>query len=348
MADNVLSLQCPIPLDEYPYVVMAHGGGGRLSHQLIEQMITPALENPLLDGHDGAVIEAGQGKIAYTTDSYVVHPLFFPGGDIGKLAVYGTVNDLAMCGAVPHYLSRGFIIEEGFSMETLWHVLVSIGAAARQTGVQVVTGDTKVVDRNKGDGIYINTSGIGFVGTEIRIAPGRIKKGDKIIISGDIGRHGMCIMSRREGLAFESEIASDCAPLHEVVADLIDNVDVHCLRDLTRGGLVSALLEIAAASKTHMQITDEQVPVRPDVTSACEILGLDPMYVANEGRFIAIVPGDHADRTVDVLRRHPVAHNARIIGTVKPGTPGTAVACNAFGGRRILSMFSGEQLPRIC
>ncbi|MBN1996960.1 hydrogenase expression/formation protein HypE [candidate division KSB1 bacterium] len=327
---------------------MGHGGGGRLSHQLIEQMIAPALKNPYLDGHDGAVLGPVDGKIAYTTDSYVVNPLFFPGGDIGKLAVYGTVNDLAMCGALPRYLSLGFIIEEGFSMNTLWKILVSIGIAARETGVQVVTGDTKVVDKNKGDGIYINTSGIGVVPHNLRIAPDQVKTGDKIIISGDIGRHGMCIMSQREGLSFESDISSDCAPLAGVTAELVQNVNVHCMRDLTRGGLVSALLEIAGVSKTYMEITEEHVPVNSNVAGACEILGLDPMHVANEGRFIVFVPPVDAQRTVQILQQHDIAQHARIIGTVANGTPGSAVACNAFGGRRILSMFSGEQLPRIC
>ena len=273
------SFVCPIPIQQYPQVLLAHGGGGTLTHQLIEKMFLPAFGNPLLGArHDGAVFDAPGHRMAFTTDSYVVRPLFFPGGDIGALAVNGTVNDLAMCGARPLYLSAGFIIEEGLPMDTLWRVVQSMKRAADDAGVQLVTGDTKVVDRGKGDGIFINTSGIGAVRPGPAIVPSSVRAGDRILLSGDIGRHGIAIMAVREGLEFETTITSDCAPLAGIVAALLDaGIDIHCMRDLTRGGLASTLVEIAEATALQCEIEEVSVPVREEVRAACEILGFDPL-----------------------------------------------------------------------
>jgi len=341
---------CPAPIAQYPQVLLAHGGGGRLMHQLIERVFLSAFSNPLLDtGHDAAVLEVGAARIAFTTDSYVVRPLFFPGGTIGTLAVNGTVNDLAMAGARPLALSAGFIIEEGLAVETLQRVVASMQAAAVEAGVAIVTGDTKVVDRGKGDGVFINTAGVGVVEHGLRIAPASVRAGDAVILSGDIGRHGMAIMAVREGLQFESAIESDCAPLSAPVLDLVSSgVDVHCLRDITRGGLASALNEIAGSAKVGMTIDERPVPVREDVRGACEILGFDPMYVANEGRFIVFAPEHQADRVVEVLRRHPISGDACIIGRVTLEQPGLVVVRSFLGAMRVLDMLSGEQLPRIC
>ncbi len=340
---------CPTPLGRYSTVLLAHGGGGRLMHQLLEQVFMSAFRNPALETrHDAAVLDLGGGRLAFTTDSYVVRPLFFPGGDIGTLAVNGTVNDLAMGGARPRYLSAGFIIEEGLPIDTLERVVASMRDAARAAGVEIVTGDTKVVDRGKGDGIFINTAGIGAVEHELRIAPSSVRPGDAVILSGDIGRHGMAIMAVREGLEFESAIESDCAPVAEPVLDLFaGGIDVHCLRDLTRGGLASGLNEIAQAAGVSFSIDERQVPVREDVRGACEILGFDPLYVANEGRFVAFVPEDQADRAVAILRRHPVAAGSVVIGRTTSG--GELVTLRSvLGASRIVDMLSGEQLPRIC
>jgi hydrogenase expression/formation protein HypE len=344
------SLNCPIPIRDYPNVLLAHGSGGKLMHDLIERMIVPAFSSPLLNTrHDGAVFGINQARLAFTTDSYVVHPLFFPGGDIGKLAVCGTVNDLAMSGAQPMYLSVSFIIEEGLPMETLWRVIESMKQTAAAAGVQIVTGDTKVVDRGKGDGIFINTSGIGIEVSANPINPQRVQIGDAVILSGDLGRHGMAIMAVREGLAFESTIESDCAPLAAPVLKLIEaGMDIHCLRDLTRGGLASGLVEIAETANVHVHFDETVIQVREDVRGACEILGLDPMYVANEGRFVAFVaPGD-AERAVELLRTLDVCENAAIIGYVNNDSPGQVTMRSSIGANRIVDMLSGEQLPRIC
>ena len=273
---DAAGFSCPIPIAQYPHVLLGHGGGGQLMHQLIEKMFVPAFSNPRLDArHDGAVFETGAGRLAFTTDSYVVRPLFFPGGDIGTLAVNGTVNDLAMCGARARFLSAGFILEEGLPMETLWRIVQSMQRAARDAGVELVTGDTKVVDRGKGDGVFINTAGIGIVSAPHSIAPASVQPGDAVLVSGDLGRHGMAIMAVRENLSFESAIESDCAPLVEPVMTLLEEgIDVHCLRDLTRGGLASALVEIAEASQLSIAIDETLIPVREDVRGACEILGL--------------------------------------------------------------------------
>jgi hydrogenase expression/formation protein HypE len=341
---------CPVPISDYPEVLLAHGGGGRLMAQLIDKMFVGAFDNPLLrQGHDGTVVEAGSGRLAFTTDSYVVRPLFFPGGDIGTLAVNGTVNDLAMCGARPRWLSAGFILEEGLRMETLWRVVQSMARAASSAGVCIVTGDTKVVDRGKGDGLYVNTAGIGSLEHPLDIGPREVRPGDAVLSSGDVGRHGIAIMSVREGLQFETTIESDCAPLTEPVQALLEaGVRVHCLRDLTRGGLAAAANEIAAAAGIEVALDEAAVPVREDVRGACEMLGLDPLYVANEGRFVAFVAPEDADRALALLRGHPGSQGACRIGEVRAGAPGLVTLRSRIGVARVLDLLSGEQLPRIC
>jgi hydrogenase expression/formation protein HypE len=341
---------CPAPLGQYPTVLLAHGGGGRLMHQLLERVFVTAFANPHLDTrHDAAVLDLGTSRVAFTTDSYVVHPLFFPGGDIGTLAVNGTVNDLAMGGARPRYLSAGFILEEGLPLETLERVVASMRAAATTAGVAIVTGDTKVVDRGKGDGVFVNTAGIGTVEHGLCVQPSSVRPGDAIILSGDIGRHGMAIMAVREGLEFESAIESDCAPVAAPVLALFSGgIEVHCLRDLTRGGLASALNEIAQGAGAAMTIDERRVAVREDVRGACEILGFDPLYVANEGRFVAFVPAGQADAALSILQRHDVSAAAQVIGHVASGPSGLVSLRSAIGATRIVDMLSGEQLPRIC
>ena len=340
---------CPLPIAEYPQILLAHGGGGKFMHDLIETMFVPAFANSLLgERHDGAVFDVGPSRLAFTTDSYVVNPLFFPGGDIGSLAVFGTVNDLAMCGARPLYLSVGFIIEEGFETEKLWRVVQSMKIAADIAGVDLVTGDTKVVDRGKGDGIFINTAGVGVIDHEMTIGPKQVRTGDAIILSGDIGRHGIAIMAAREGLEFESAIESDCAPLAEIVSELInDGIEIHCMRDLTRGGLASALVEITEASGHPIGISEAAIPIREDVRGACEILGFDPLYLANEGRFVLFVPELYVDHTLKILSSHAVGKQAARIGRVSEGRAGVTLQ-SRIGASRIVDMFTGEQLPRIC
>ncbi len=343
-------MTCPMPISQYPQVLMAHGGGGRLMQQLIETMFLSAFANPLSEErHDGAIIEVGGQRLAFTTDSYVVRPLFFPGGDIGTLAINGTVNDLAMCGARPRWLSAGFILEEGLPMETLWAVVRSMRDAAARADVRLVTGDTKVVDKGKGDGLYINTAGIGTVAPGVRVAPSRVQPGDVVLVNGDVGRHGMAIMSLREGLEFETTIESDCAPLVELVMGLLDaGVDVHCLRDLTRGGLSAALNEIAQTARVQIHVDETAIPVTEEVKGACEILGLDPLYVANEGRLVAFVSETDAERALRLLRVHPLGARAARIGRVSGETPGLVTMKSRIGATRVLDLLSGEQLPRIC
>jgi hydrogenase expression/formation protein HypE len=345
-----MTTQCPIPIQQYPHVLLAHGGGGKLMQNLIEQVFLPSFRNPFLESrHDGAVLEIGSERLAFTTDSYVVRPLFFPGGDIGTLAINGTVNDLAMCGARPLYLSAGFIIEEGLPMETLWRVTQSMRAAAEAAGVQIVTGDTKVVDRGKGDGLYINTAGIGRVESALNISPASVRAGDVILLSGDIGRHGMAIMAVREGLAFESTIQSDCAPLVGPVMRLLAaGIEVHCLRDATRGGLASALVEIAEAAQARVQIDEAAIAVAEEVRGACEILGLDPLYVANEGRFVAFVRANDVEHALEVLRSVSVSAGAAIIGRVLEQGSSLVTLRSRIGAMRVVDMLSGEPLPRIC
>ncbi len=341
---------CPLPIGTYPNVMLAHGGGGKLTHQLIESLFLPLFRNPALASrHDGAVLDFGPGKLAFTTDSYVVHPLFFPGGDIGTLAVNGTVNDLAMCGARPLYLSTGFIMEEGLAMDTLRRITESMSRAAKEARVEMVTGDTKVVDRGKGDGLYVNTAGVGVVQAAHPVAPASIRPGDAVLLSGDIGRHGIAIMAVRENLAFETTIESDCAPVADVVLALLDaGIEIHCLRDLTRGGMASALVELAEAARLHIGIQENSIPVREDVRGACEILGFDPLYVANEGRFLAIVAPHDAERALVLLRSHPLGQGASLVGSVSAEPPGLVTMRSSIGASRIVDMLTGEQLPRIC
>jgi hydrogenase expression/formation protein HypE len=343
------TLSCPLPISDYPTVTLAHGGGGKLMHQLIEKMILPAFNNSLLETrHDGAVFDLGGARLAFTTDSYVVNPLFFPGGDIGSLAINGTVNDLSMCGARPVYLSCGLILEEGLAMETLWAVVQSLKQSAEIAGVQLVTGDTKVVDRGKGDGVFINTAGVGVIEHGLTIAPSSVREGDVVLLSGDVGRHGIAIMAMRQGLEFESAIESDCAPLNGAVQKLISGgLDVHCLRDLTRGGLGTTLIEIAEATGLQILIDELKIPVRDDVAGACEVLGFDPLYLANEGRMIVFVPESEAARALELLRGDPHTAGAVEIGRVSSGG-GLVKMKSRIGTTRIIDMLSGEQLPRIC
>ncbi|MFA6109097.1 MAG: hydrogenase expression/formation protein HypE [Candidatus Latescibacterota bacterium] len=347
---GAVSLACPVPLRDYPRVLLAHGGGGRLMADLIERIFLPAFDNPYLRRqHDGAVVPLAGVRVALSTDSYVVSPLFFPGGDIGTLAVNGTVNDLAMCGARPLYLTAGFIIEEGLPMEQLTRVAGSMRRAALAAGVALVTGDTKVVERGKGDGLFINSAGIGLVAGDLEIGPERVVPGDAILLSGDVGRHGVAIMARREGLEFESTVTSDCAPLAGPVLALLEaGIEVHCLRDLTRGGLATALVEITESAGLTTAIQEQEIEVTAEVQGACEILGLDPLYVANEGRFVAFVPEAEADRAREILAADPVTAGARIVGRVIDRGAGGVVLENRFGTRRALDRLSGEQLPRIC
>ncbi len=348
-----VGLTCPIPISDYPNVLMAHGGGGRLMHQLIERIFATAFGlAPSGERHDSAVLDFTQqpaARLAFTTDSFVVKPLFFPGGDIGSLAVNGTVNDLAMSGARPHSLSAGFILEEGLPVETLWRIACSMRTAADAAGVRIVTGDTKVVDRGKGDGVYINTAGVGVVEGIRTIGPSQVRPGDTVILSGDIGRHGMAIMATREGLEFETTIESDCAPLAGAVSRLLDGgIDVHCMRDLTRGGLASGLVEIADSAGVEIRIDERAILVREQVAAACEILGLDPMYVANEGCFVAFVPAHDAERAVELLRQDAACTEAGVIGTVADGRDPLVILRSRIGSERIVDLLSGEQLPRIC
>jgi len=349
MTARIDELVCPVPAAPQQ-VLLAHGGGGRLMRRLIEELIVPALgDDPLLRTlHDGAVMTVDGTRLAFTTDSYVVRPLIFPGGDIAQLAVNGTVNDLAMCGARPLALSAGLIVEEGLPLALLRRLMESLGTAAAAAGVHIVTGDTKVVDRGKGDGLFINTAGVGLVVAAQPVEPARVCPGDAVILSGDIGRHGIAIMASREGLAFETTIESDCAPLGDPVLRLLEaGIDVHCLRDLTRGGLGAALVEIARTAGRRIEIQESAIPVRPDVHAACELLGLEPLYVANEGRFIAFVAPDGADRALAILRSHRLGEGAARIGEV--GGDGTDVVMTGpLQTARVVDLPSGEQLPRIC
>jgi hydrogenase expression/formation protein HypE len=341
---------CPAPILDHKTIVLGHGSGGRLSHQLMQKVVLPAFQNDILDAqHDGAIFSVDGSRLAFSTDSYIVHPIFFPGGDIGELAVNGTVNDLAMCGARPLYLSASLIIEEGLSMDELWRILCSMRNAADAAGVSLVTGDTKVVDRGKGDKIFINTSGIGVVPQGVQIDPTRAAIGDVVILSGPIAAHGMAIMSVREGLEFESPIESDTAALHGLVETMFRaSSRIHVLRDPTRGGVASALNEIAEKSRSGILIRESSIPVSSDVQGACEILGLDPLYVANEGKLLAFVDRLDADRLLTAMRAHPLGSDSVIIGEVVDDHPGMVVMQTRIGGNRVVDMLSGEQLPRIC
>ncbi len=343
-------LTCPIPLSEYPKILLAHGGGGRLTHQLIERMFEPSFDNPLLRPlHDGAVFSLNGQRLAFTTDSYVVHPPFFPGGDIGRLSVFGTANDLAMCGARPLFISCGLILEEGLPMDELWALILSIRQAADEAGVQVITGDTKVVEHGKGDAVFINTSGIGEVLAGVDVGPHRLQPGDEVLISGPIGLHGVAIMAVRENLGLETALQSDSGPVFPLVEALAqEGLDIHMLRDPTRGGVASALNETARQGGVGVVIEEEAIPVPPEVEGACEILGLDPLHVANEGNFIAVVAEGQGERALSVLRGHPLGREAARIGRTVADHPGVVVVRTALGSQRVLDMMSGEQLPRIC
>ncbi len=342
---------CPRPLDIHATVQMAHGGGGRLMRDLVHEVFLAAFagRGPNQPPHDSAVVSVGGIRLAFTTDSFVVSPLFFPGGDIGKLAVFGTVNDLAMAGAKPRWLSAAFVLEEGFPLETLRRIVASMQAAAQQAGVEIVTGDTKVVDRGKGDGVYVNTAGIGIVPPGVDVSPQRVRPGDAVFVSGDLGRHGIAILSVREGLAFEGALASDCAPLAGLVERLAAlGADLHCLRDLTRGGLAAALNEIALDAKVGIALDEEAIPVAEPVAGACELLGLDPLYVANEGRLVAFVSAEAADRAWEILAAWSGDSRPARIGRVSAEHPGIVAVRNALGGQRIVDLLAGEPLPRIC
>jgi hydrogenase expression/formation protein HypE len=329
---------------------MGHGGGGRLTAELISSVFAPALHNEALDRlADAAVVTAGGARLALTTDAYVVSPLFFPGGDIGALAVHGTVNDLACAGAVPCYLTAAFVIEEGMAIADLARIAESMAAAARAAGVTVVAGDTKVVDRGRGDGVFITTAGVGVVRDGVDIGPDRARPGDAVLVSGPIGQHGVAVMSVREGLQFGSPIVSDTAPVHGLAAVLFDaGIEVHVLRDPTRGGVAAVLNEICVASRVGVVVDESTVPVDPAVRSACALLGLDPMQVANEGRLVAVVAGADGQRAVDVLRACRGGERAVAIGQVVVAHPGMVVGRTAIGGTRIIDMPLGELLPRIC
>ncbi|WP_397428888.1 hydrogenase expression/formation protein HypE [Pseudofrankia sp. BMG5.37] len=346
---------CPAPLRDSPTIVMGHGGGGAMSAELVEHLFLPAFgEAAATELDDCAVLAVGSARLAFSTDSYVVHPLFFPGGSIGELAVNGTVNDLAMSGAMPLCLSTAFILEEGTPLADLARIATAMGAAARRAGVRLVTGDTKVVDAGHGHGVFVNTAGIGLIADGVDIRPARVRPGDAVLVSGDLGVHGIAVLSCREGLEFGTALESDTAPLHGLVATMLDrdssgqHPDVHALRDPTRGGLAASLNEIARAAGVGIDIVERSVPVPAAVADACGILGLDPLYVANEGKLVAFVARDDADRVLAAMRRHPNGRGAALIGTVVEDHPAMVVARTAFGATRVVDLPVGEQLPRIC
>jgi hydrogenase expression/formation protein HypE len=348
-ARTIAELSCPSPLPARETVLLGHGSGGKLSAELIRDVFLPALANPVLSRlNDQAILNVNGQRLAFSTDSFVIKPLFFPGGDIGSLAVHGTINDLAMGGAKPLFLSAGFIIEEGFSIGQLRRVVGSMRQAAEAAGVQIVTGDTKVVEKGKGDGLFINTTGVGTVEPGIDLSADRARPGDKVLLSGTIGDHGIAILAQREGLEFETTLQSDSAALHTLSLAIVSTGGgVRCMRDPTRGGLSSALNEIASQSKVRIELEERAIPVRTDVASACELLGLDPLYVANEGKLIAIVDPSGADAALGAMQRHPLGRDSQIIGTVTAGSPLVTMR-TALGTTRIVDMLAGDQLPRIC
>jgi len=347
---DVPQLACPAPIVEPGIVTLGHGSGGKLTNDLIRRVMLPAFRNPILEAmEDQAIFPVEAGRLALTTDSFVVSPIFFPGGDIGDLAVNGTINDLAMGGAMPLYLSAAFIIEEGFPVAHLERVVASMQRAASAAGAQIVTGDTKVVERGHGDGIYVNTTGVGLVAPGVEVSVGGARPGDRVLVSGSIAQHGMAIMACREGLSFDVDLASDTAALHGLVqAMLTASREVHVLRDPTRGGLASTLNEIAQASRVSIELDEEALPLQPEVEGLCEILGLDPLYVANEGKLIAVVPPSAADAVLAAMRAHPLGARAAIIGEVRADLPGVVYLRTCVGGTRVVDMPAGDQLPRIC
>jgi len=345
------TFSCPVPFGEKEVITLAHGSGGTETSRLIEQIFLPAFTNEYLDMmHDGALLNLPSNHIVITTDSYVVQPIFFPGGDIGKLAITGTVNDLAMCGAKPYCLSCGFIIEEGFLQSDLKRIVASMQKEARAQSTQIVAGDTKVIERQTGTNLFLNTSGIGIKMVDYPINPRQIQPGDAILVSGDIGRHGMAVMAAREGLSFSSPLISDCASLVDIVQALVqESIPLHCLRDATRGGLATVLLELAEAAKMELAVSEESIPICQSVQSACEMLGFDPLYVANEGCFVAFVPVHHAEHALQIIRKFPEGAHASMIGHViaQSAAPGVKMK-NSFGSSRYLYKLVGNQLPRIC
>ncbi len=345
-----LNATCPIPITEYDKILLAHGGGGTMSNKLIEKMFSAEFDNEYLSQmHDGAVFQTKKGRMAFSTDSFVVQPIFFPGGNIGELAVYGTVNDIACCGAIPEYLSLGFILEEGLPMEDLWKIVQSIKIAADKADVKIITGDTKVVEKGKGDKIFINTSGVGFVKDGVNISPQNCKVGDKIIVSGNIADHGICIMSLRAGLEFETKIESDTAPLNHMVQEILEVSDnINVLRDPTRGGLASTLNEIAKSSGKGIMLYEDKIPLREDVKGVCEMLGLDPLYVANEGKLLVFVSAEDSEKVLESIQKNEFGKNAAIIGEVQETNDEIVKIKTSIGTTRIVDMISGEQLPRIC
>lgn len=347
---SLAQLTCPAPHPVKDTIVLGHGSGGRLSAELMRSIFLPAFENPILMRlDDQATITVNGTRLAFTTDSFVVKPLFFPGGDIGSLAVYGTVNDLAMGGAKPLFLSAAFIIEEGLPMETLRRVVQSLRTAAREAGVEIVTGDTKVVEKGSGDGLFINTTGIGMVPDGLELSANRAQPGDKVLLSGSIGEHGIAILAQREGLEFECPVESDSAALHNLVADMLQSSrEIRCMRDPTRGGVSSTLNEIAEQSRVGIRLEESTIPIREEVRGACEMLGLDPMYVANEGKLIAIVAADAAAAVLEAMRRNPLGKNAQVVGTVVESPSPLVTMRTALGTSRIVDMLAGDQLPRIC
>lgn len=341
---------CPLPFVDTETILLAHGGGGKLSADLLRSVFLPAFGNPILNrADDQALIEIGKGRLAFTTDSFVVKPLFFRGGDIGSLAIYGTVNDLAVGGATPLFLSAAFILEEGFPLEKLRRIVASMKQAARRANVQIVTGDTKVVEKGSCDGLFINTAGIGAVQTPLHLSANQARPGDAVLLSGPIGDHGIAILAEREGLSFESEIMSDSAPLHVLVSDLLETGAIlRCMRDPTRGGVATVLNEIAQTSKVGIQLREESIPVRPAVRGACELLGLDPLYIANEGKVLAICAPEDAVRLLAAMARHPLGAGASIIGRVTAENAGLVTLRTPLGTARIVDMLAGDPLPRIC
>jgi hydrogenase expression/formation protein HypE len=330
-------------------ILLAHGSGGRMAHELIEKILVKPLSNPLLDRLDDSAVFSYSGRMAFTTDSYVVNPIFFPGGDIGKLAVCGTVNDLSMMGAKPLYLSLAFIIEEGLALEELERVLQSVQAAAQEAQVQIVTGDTKVVNKGSADKLFINTAGVGTMPEGVDISGSSAQPGDKVILSGTIGDHGIAVLSQREGIGFSTRLESDCAPLNGLVAEMLAaSKRIHAMRDPTRGGLATTLNEIASQSKVGIRIEEEKVLVRDEVRGACEMLGIDPLYVANEGKLVALVHPEDAEAVLQKMRHHRYGKDAGIIGEVRPDHPGRVVMTTALGASRIVDMLVGDPLPRIC
>jgi hydrogenase expression/formation protein HypE len=353
MTDYVKEIEgftCPAPLPSKDTVLLGHGSGGKLSAELIRDIFLPAFDNPALARlNDQAIVNVNGTRLAFTTDSFVVKPLFFPGGDIGSLAVHGTINDLAVGGAKPLFLSAAFIIEEGLPIETLRKVVSSLQRAAEDAGVCVVTGDTKVVEKGSGDGLFINTSGIGVVSPGVELSADQAQPGDKVLVSGSLGDHGIAILAQREGLEFETTIESDSAALHMLVDSLLQTgASFRCFRDPTRGGLSSTLNEIAAQSRVGIELEERAIPVREEVRGACEMLGLDPLYVANEGKLVAIVKGDDAQKALEGMRKHELGRAGQIIGTVTGSHPGMVTLRTVLGTTRVVDMLAGDQLPRIC